>query len=178
MVMDSCKLKDIGKVCMCKRILKEQTSETYTIPFYKISTFGGVADTFISRELYEEYKSKYSYPKPGAILLSAAGTLGKTVVFDGRDAYFQDSNIVWINNDETRVINDYLQYYYSIIKWNKTTGSTIDRLYNDNIEEAVIFYPRNIEEQRKVSKILKLIDEKIENNNKINDNLYQSAMVA
>ena len=45
-------LGDIGKVCMCKRILKEQTSSKEEIPFFKISTFGGTADTYISRELY------------------------------------------------------------------------------------------------------------------------------
>lgn len=168
-----CKLEDIGKVCMCKRILKKQTNTDKGIPFYKISTFGGVADTFISEELYKEYKVKYSYPKKGDILLSAAGTLGRTVVFDGRDAYFQDSNIVWIDNNEKKVINDYLRYYYSIIKWNKTTGSTIDRLYNDNISQAEIYYPSKIEDQIRVSRLLKLLDAKIELNNKINDNLSQ-----
>ena len=84
---------------MCKRVLKKQTDEKEEIPFYKISTFGQTPMTFISRELFENFKSKYSYPKNGDVLISAAGTIGKTVIFDGRDSYFQDSNIVWIDND-------------------------------------------------------------------------------
>ena len=34
------KLGEIGSVSMCRRIFKEQTSETGDIPFYKIGTFG------------------------------------------------------------------------------------------------------------------------------------------
>ena len=83
-------LRELGKVSMCKRVLKVQTSDFNDIPFYKISTFGGKADTFISRDLFEEYKSKYSFPKKGDILISAAGTIGKTVIYDGEDGFFQD----------------------------------------------------------------------------------------
>jgi len=36
----------------------------------------------------------------------------------------------------------------------------------------------SLEEQKRKGELLSLIDRKIENNNKINDNLYQSAMVA
>lgn len=98
-------LGEIGEPCMCKRILKEQTSPTGDIPFYKIGTFGGIPDAYISRELFEQYKEQYNYPKKGTLLLSAAGTIGRVVVFDGKDSYFQDSNIVWIDNDETKVTN-------------------------------------------------------------------------
>jgi type I restriction enzyme S subunit len=67
------KLGEIGSVSMCRRIFKEQTSETGDIPFYKIGTFGADPDAFISRELFEEYKSKYPYPQKGDILISASG---------------------------------------------------------------------------------------------------------
>lgn len=96
------KLGDIGKISMCKRILKEQTSKKGDIPFYKISTFGGEADCFISKEIFEEYKEKYSYPRKGDILISAAGTIGRTVIYNGEDAFFQDSNIVWLDNDDKK----------------------------------------------------------------------------
>ena len=119
-------LGTIGKVSMCKRVLKNQTSPSGEISFYKISTFGGVADCYISKELFEKYKRKYSYPKIGDILISAAGTIGRTVVYNGEDAFFQDSNIVWIDNDESQVLNDYLYYFYQLKPWKKTTGSTIE----------------------------------------------------
>ena len=92
-------LGDIGSICMCKRILKSQTNTVGGVPFYKIGTFGKEADAYISQETFNEYRSKYNFPKKGDVLISAAGTIGRTVVYDGKPAYFQDSNIVWIDND-------------------------------------------------------------------------------
>ncbi|WP_417652393.1 restriction endonuclease subunit S, partial [Escherichia coli] len=86
-------LGEIGEVRMCKRILKSQTSSEGEIPFYKIGTFGKEPDSYISRKLFNEFKEKYSYPKVGEVLISASGTIGRTVIFDGRESYFQDSNI-------------------------------------------------------------------------------------
>lgn len=169
------KLGAIGKVSMCKRILKNQTSSIGDIPFYKISTFGGKADCYISEELFEEYKQKYSYPKIGDILISAAGTIGRTVIYDGEKAFFQDSNIVWIDNDESQVLNDFLFYFYQLKPWRKTTGSTIDRLYNDNIREIDISFPTDKKEQKRVVEVLKSIDSKISNNNRINAELESMA---
>lgn len=98
-------LGDIGKVSMCKRILKSDTATTGDVPFYKIGTFGKEADAFISYEKYEEFRRKYSYPNKGDILISAAGTIGRTVIYDGSPAYYQDSNIVWLAHDESIVLN-------------------------------------------------------------------------
>lgn len=146
------KIGDIGKICMCKRIMKNQTNSESGIPFYKIGTFGKVADAYISNDVYEEYKKLYSYPKKGDILMSASGTIGRTVVFNGEPSYFQDSNIVWVDNDETKVFNSYLNYYYQIIEW-KTQGGTIKRLYNNLLAGATIKYP-SLEEQHRIVSIL------------------------
>jgi type I restriction enzyme S subunit len=35
------------------------------------------------------HKNKYSFPKHGDILISAAGTIGRAIPYDGADAYFQ-----------------------------------------------------------------------------------------
>lgn len=147
------KLGDIGKICMCKRIFKEQTHHCGEVPFYKIGTFGEKADAFISWELFAEYKQKYSYPKIGDILISCSGTIGRTVIFNGQPSYFQDSNIVWINNNENILLNQYLFYLYNIIKWKSTESSTIARLYNDNIKNTKIYFPP-LPEQEKIAGIL------------------------
>lgn len=146
-------LGEIGKVCMCKRILKNETNSQRGIPFYKIGTFGGVANAYISKQLYEEYKQRYSYPKKGDILISAAGTIGKSVIFDGEPSYFQDSNIVWIANNEKKVLNKYLYYYYQIVDWKVDDGGVIKRLYNDNLRATPIAYP-SLEEQARIVAIL------------------------
>ena len=59
------KLGDVGKVCMCKRIFANQTSNTGEVPFFKIGTFGKEADAYISKGLYEDYKQRFSYPQKG-----------------------------------------------------------------------------------------------------------------
>ena len=144
-------LGDVGSVRMCKRILKNQTASSGDIPFYKIGTFGKKPDAYISNELFQEYKQKYSYPKKGDILISASGTIGRTVIFDGENSYFQDSNIVWIDNDETLVLNKYLYHFYKIAKWGIAEGGTIQRLYNDNLKKVKISIPPLKEQQRIVS---------------------------
>ena len=141
---------------MCRRIFKEQTSENGEIPFYKIGTFGGEADAFISRELFEEYKAKYQYPKKGDILISASGSIGRTVVFTGKNEYFQDSNIVWLNHDK-HLDNSFLKCFYSIVKWAGIEGSTIKRLYNDNILNTAITLP-SVEEQQKIGAYFENLD--------------------
>jgi type I restriction enzyme S subunit len=143
-------LGDIGKVSMCKRIFKEQTAATGDIPFYKIGTFGKEPDAFISNKIYQEYREKFSFPKKGDILISASGTIGRRVKYDGKPAYFQDSNIVWIDNDEKQVLNDYLYYFYGACKWNTTKGATISRLYNDNLKQIEIVFPKSLKEQQSI----------------------------
>ena len=150
-------LGDVGSICMCKRILKSQTNTVSGVPFYKIGTFGKEADAYISKETYDEYRSRYNFPKKGDVLISAAGTIGRTVVYDGKPAYFQDSNIVWIDNDESIVLNSYLRYCYELKPWKASEGGTIPRLYNDNIAKAVIAVPP-IEEQKRIVSILDRFD--------------------
>lgn len=154
----------VGEVRMCKRVMKNQTSEAGDIPFFKIGTFGREPDAYISKELFEKFKKKYSYPKIGDILISASGTIGRTVIFDGEEAYFQDSNIVWLENDESKVLNKYLFYFYQIAKWHVSDGGVIKRLYNDNIKKTLIAVPypddpqKSLEEQDRIVAILDKFD--------------------
>lgn len=142
------KLGDIGKVSMCKRVFKDQTTIIGDIPFYKIGTFGKEPNAYISHEIYDEFRKKFSFPKKGDILISASGTIGRRVKYDGKPAYFQDSNIVWIDNVEKQVLNDYLYYFYGACNWNSTKGATISRLYNDNLKQIKIVFPKSLAEQR------------------------------
>ncbi len=149
------RLGDIGKVSMCKRIFKDQTTTTGDIPFYKIGTFGKEPDAYISKEIYDEFRKNFSFPKKGDILISASGTIGRRVKYDGKPAYFQDSNIVWIDNDEKQVLNDYLYHFYGACNWNSTKGATISRLYTTNLQQIEIAYPPLPEQER----IVTLLDE-------------------
>ena len=142
---------------MCKRILKNETSSVGDVPFYKIGTFGQQADAYISYDKYQEYKAKYPYPPKGSVLVSAAGSIGKTVIFDGEPAYFQDSNIVWLENDESKVLNKYLYYLYKTKPWKTAQGGTIERLYNDLILQTTIPLP-SLEVQSRIVSVLDNFD--------------------
>ncbi|WP_297101630.1 restriction endonuclease subunit S [uncultured Draconibacterium sp.] len=154
-------LGDIGSVAMNKRIFKNQTSENGEIPFFKIGTFGGVPDAFISRKLFEEFKDKYPYPKKGDILISASGSIGRTIEYSGKDEYFQDSNIVWLQHNG-KIENSFLKYFYSVVKWSGLEGSTIQRLYNKNILDTLIYVP-TLDEQQKIGDYFQNLDKLISN---------------
>lgn len=161
---------------MCKRIFANQTSEQGDVPFFKIGTIGGTPDAYITRDLFEEYKAKYNYPHEGEVMITCAGTVGKTIVFDGEDAYFQDSNIVWLSNPKQLYINSFLNYVLSRVNWNKLNSTTITRIYNENLRELVINYP-SIKEQEKIVALLSLLDRRIAIQNKVIEK-YESLIKA
>lgn len=146
-------LGDIGRISMCKRVLKSQTNSVSGVPFYKIGTFGKEADSYISEELFLDYKSRYPYPKKGDVLISASGTIGRTVIFDGKPSYFQDSNIIWVANNEEFLTNKFLYYIYQTNPWKVADGGTIQRLYNSDLEKIQLPVPP-LEVQREIVRIL------------------------
>ena len=157
------KLENVGEPLMCKRIFKSQTitNSENAVPFYKIGTFGRVADSYISCELYNEYKGKYSFPNKGEILISASGTIGRLVVYNGEAAYFQDSNIVWLGHNEELVKNNFLFYCYSILNWQTSDGGIIKRLYNSDLNNIKVCFPKAKKEQQKIAACLTALDDLI-----------------
>lgn len=171
-------LGELGSVAMNKRIFKEQTSATGEVPFFKIGTFGGKPDAFISKAIFDEYKAKYPYPKAGDLLLSASGSIGRVVEYKGEEEYFQDSNIVWLKHDG-KIDNSFLKVFYSIVKWSGLEGSTIKRLYNKNILDTGICVP-NREEQTQIGNYFQELDKLISQHKQKHDKLnnIKKAMLA
>ncbi len=89
-------------------------------------------------------------------MISASGSIGRAVEFAGNNEYFQDSNIVWLNHDE-RLSNPFLKCFYSVVKWAGIEGSTIKRLYNDNILNTVICMP-SVPEQKRIGLFFENLD--------------------
>ena len=164
------KLGDLCNVLMCKRILASQTNTEEGVPFYKIGTIGNTPDAYISQELFDEYKAKYNYPHKGEVMITCAGTVGKCVIYDGKDAYYQDSNIVWIDNPSQYITNEFLYHLLYKVDWRKLNSTTIIRIYNDDLRNLKLNYPQ-IEEQQKISRLQSLLDERIATQSKIIDKL-------
>ena len=167
---EKCRLGDLCNVLMCKRILASQTNTEEGVPFYKIGTIGNTPDAYISQELFDEYKAKYNYPHKGEVMITCAGTVGKRVIYDGKDAYYQDSNIVWIDNPAQHISNGFLYHLLANVDWRKLNSTTIIRIYNDDLRNLKLSYPQ-IEEQKKISRLLSLLDERIATQHKIIDKL-------
>ena len=147
-----------------------QTNTENGVPFYKIGTIGGKADAYISKELFDEYKTKYSFPRKGEVMITCAGTVGKCIIYNGEDSYYQDSNIVWIDNPNEILSNDFLYHLLCKVNWSHLNSTTIVRIYNDDLRNLKLYYPRH-NEQKKITHFLQLINERIATQNKIIEDL-------
>uniref|UniRef100_UPI000366B32F restriction endonuclease subunit S n=1 Tax=Alloscardovia criceti TaxID=356828 RepID=UPI000366B32F len=149
------KLGEFGSVEMCRRIYRHQTAEKGDVPFYKIGTFGAKPDAFISNSLFEKYRRQYPFPSIGALLISAAGSIGRIVEYQGESAYYQDSNIVWLDHND-KLVDKFLKAFYERTEWT-LEGSTIKRLYNKDIINTKIVIP-SVQEQEQVGTLFSSID--------------------
>ena len=149
---------DVSEVLMCKRIFAEETNPSEGVPFYKIGTLGGVPDAFIFRDKFEDYKSRYNYPRAGEVLITCSGTVGKCLPFDGEDAYFQDSNIVWLANSKGEVSNEFLLMLLSNVNWGSLNSTTITRIYGPDLRGMAIKYPEDEVEQQRIASFLSSLD--------------------
>jgi len=155
------KLGDVGAVSMCKRVFAKETNDQGGVPFYKIGTLGGEPDAYISRELYEDYRSRSNYPRVGEILITCSGTVGKCLPYDGRDAYYQDSNIVWIDNPTQAVSNEFLHRILVNVNWSTLSSTTITRIYGPDLKGLSIRFPADPAEQQKIADCLSALDARI-----------------
>lgn len=146
-------LGEVGEVRMCRRVFNHETKEQGEIPFFKIGTFGKEPDAYISKKLYDNYRQRFSFPKKGDILISAAGTIGRTLIYDGSPSYYQDSNIVWIENNETLIPNEFLFHVLQVVKYS-TEGGTIQRLYNNILRNTKFSCPPTKAEQTAIATAL------------------------
>ena len=164
------RLGDNCNILMCKRIMAVQTNTDSGVPFYKIGTIGEKADAYISKELFDEYKKKYSFPRNGEVMITCAGTVGKCIIYNGEDSYYQDSNIVWIDNPDEIITNEFLYHLLRKVNWSKLNSTTIVRIYNDDLRNLKFDIPQH-QEQKKITRLLSLIDKRIATQNKIIEKL-------
>ncbi len=137
---------------------------------------------YISEEYFNTKMSRYAV-KEGDFIVTCDGTLGEIFrLINIEDPGIISSSLLRITLDTSIADPDYFYYLFkAVIKQQLITqgnNSVLKHLPGiDTIRNHIIYLP-SISEQKKVARILKCIDDKIRNNNEINDNLTQSAMVA
>ncbi len=179
------KLGDICNISSSKRIFAKEY-QNHGIPFYRgkeiIEKHNGKnvsTELYITKKRYEEIKSKFDVPKLGDILLTSVGTLGIPWYVSENNFYFKDGNLTWIRANENIVNSKFLYLWLnSYFAKNQIDtmciGSTQKALTIDILKKFNISIPP-LETQKKIASILSALDDKIELNNKINENLEMQA---
>ena len=159
---------DIVNVVSARRVHQSDWQKE-GIPFYRareiaeMSRNNGQVDNelFISDELYEEF-SKSGVPKPGDIMVTAVGTLGKTyIVKEGDKFYYKDASVICFEN-HFNMCAEYLSmmmdtsFMKQQIKSN-SDGTTVATLTMVRMNEYLFPLPPLEEQYRIVAKIEELI---------------------
>lgn len=108
------------------------------------------------------------------------GLLGNTAIIPDNNTFIQSGDIGLIIPNEELIDKRFAYYLVSspIVKKQLDAGSQQTKIRHtspDRIKDCIAFIPE-LEEQRKIAKLLDDINNKIEINNKINDNLQQLLM--
>ena len=137
---------------------------------------------YISKERYDE--SKEIQLKENDILISKDGTIGKIGYVKKMESSCTVASGIFVvrNLIPEKLDFDYLYHvlksniFKDFIRRNKAEGSTINHLYQRDLENFELDIP-DIYIQRKIAKVLNDLDQKIIYNNKINDNLSSYSIV-
>ena len=128
-----------------------------------------------------DYSQYEKYKKPltdRTILVSINGTLGNVGVYDLEKIILGKSACYF--NVKQSVDKDFIYYVVSSPVFrqyleNNATGTTIKNISLKQMREYTFSIPQ-IDEQKKISSVLRKIDEKIKNNRAINNNLLEQAL--
>lgn len=128
----------------------------------------------LSRLGFESAKKSAHFFPPDSIVISKSGTIGRLGIIKD----FMCGNRATINIRPKENVDLFYLFYFLRSRQkefpNLAVGSVQKNLYISILEQVEILLPC-IAVQREISSILKAVDDKIENNNKINANIQQQA---
>ena len=135
---------------------------------------------FISEDEYKRFMVR-GFPKKGDILLTTEAPLGQVARLDREDVAIAQ-RLLTLRGKENVLDNDYLLYYLQSPIGQaslraRETGTTVTGIKQAEFRKIEIKVP-DYEEQKKISGVLKVIDQKIELNNEINNNLSAHLCIA
>jgi len=176
------KLKKLGDICFIRRGSSPRPIKNYLIqeggmPWVKISDATEANGKFINstaEQIKMEGVSKSVIVNPGDLILSNSGTAGLPM-FMGITACIHDG---WQTfRDLNGIDKEYLYYFLLFIRnilLHNAYDSVMKNLTLDMLRDYEIYLPP-MDEQKRIVDVLHTIDNKIENNNKINRNLSEQA---
>jgi type I restriction enzyme S subunit len=171
------KIKNHCEITSSKRIFADEYLSS-GVPFYrgkeiseKQRSSAEVSDMiYISRDKFEEIKSKYGVPLKGDLLLTSVGTIGNPyLVKDNEEFYFKDGNLTWFRNFQG--INGQWLYYWLLSpqgksELNKCTIGSSQKAYTINLLYGLQVKLPDLPTQTRIASVLSAYDDLIENNEK------------
>ena len=132
---------------------------------------------FISLNDYDSWMVR-GFPKVGDVVLTTEAPLGEVAQLDDANIALAQ-RVVTLRGKSGVLDNTYLKYYFLSNVGHqrlkaRETGTTVTGIKQSELREVIIDVPP-YEIQVRISNILKSLDDKIENNRKINVNLEQQA---
>lgn len=119
---------------------------------------------------------KRAKPQPGDIIITREAPIGDVGMIPENTECCLGQRMVLLRADQSVCDNFYLLYSLQSlyvqhqISWSEGTGTTVSNLRIPHLEQIQIPY-LPIGQQMKISSVLRSLEEKIENNRKLNDNL-------
>ena len=165
--MTEYKLGDICKVINGRAYRQPELLDSGKYPVLRVGNFFSSDRWFYSDlELPED-----KYCDNGDLLFAWSASFGPRIWDGGKVIYHYH---IWKLEPNETIVDKYYLYYWlrkSVgILTAGTHGSVMAHMTKGDMENQRIPLP-NIDNQRKIGKILRLLDDKIRTNNKINDNL-------
>lgn len=120
---------------------------------------------------------KRAKPQPGDIIITREAPIGDVGMIPENTECCLGQRMVLLRANQSVCDNFYLLYSLQSlyvqhqISWSEGTGTTVSNLRIPHLEQIQIPY-LPLEQQAKISSVLRALEEKIENNRRLNDNLY------
>lgn len=134
------------------------------------NVFIGKNERKISKETFEKINKRIKLEEED-LLISTVGTVGKTAIVKGKINYAFQRSVGIIKVDKGKIDPYYLKYQLDTREFQNrmrklSKGAVQKCLYISDLENLEI-KTLDIESQKKIVSVLKTIDDKIDNNNKI-----------
>lgn len=177
---------EIRKICKVYDGPHATPKKTASGPIYlginAITSDGKIDPTeyaFLSENDYKKWTKRVT-PKYGDIVFSYEATLGRYALIPRNFYGCLGRRLAIIRNESADINTQWLYYYFKSPEWTQfikskiIKGSTVDRI---SIEDFPSYTVPNVplKIQNQIVSVLSRIDDKIETNQKINDNLQQMA---
>jgi len=177
-----CTISDLGTVVggATPSTRKRENYEGGTIPWITPKDLSGVSRRFIShgeRNITQQGLESCSAQllPPETVLFSSRAPIGYVAIAEKELCTNQGFKSIIPNKD-----TDFMFLYY-LLKFNKDkiegygSGTTFKEVSGASMRKIEVSVPELKEEQRRIARVLSIIDTKIENNTLINDNLEKQA---